>query len=379
MDGILIIDKPVGLTSHDVVARLRRILKTKKIGHTGTLDPFATGVLVMLVGKATRLAQFLDKDEKEYEAVVRFGFETETGDRTGASRESRVVSGEPGEQESPTSQVPAPKSEDGSKFKVQGSKSVSSDPHFPSVAEVEEVLSLFRGEIEQVPPMYSAKKIEGKKLYELARKGIEVERKPVTVTITKLEIIEPQRRGDAEKERKGEEEKEGRTFEKERTTPALARHPSFDQRGEPGEGDSRLATHDSQSPTWDLGLRVACSAGTYIRTLAEDMARAAGSAAHLAELRRTRAGRFDLAGAVTLEELEKLENPSEILVPMNEAVSHLPEVQLTKEQLGKVRNGVKIPAGPVLTDLQTVRLTAGGELVAIGSYQEGMIRPRLVF
>jgi tRNA pseudouridine55 synthase len=313
MDGILIIDKPEGWTSHDVVARLRRVLKTKKIGHTGTLDPFATGVLVMLVGKATRLAQFLDKDEKEYEALVRFGFETKTGDLTG----------------SPRSQVPGP-------------SSVA-----VSIEKIEEVLPRFRGEIEQVPPMYSAKKIEGKKLYELARKGIEVERKAVAVRISKLEIIEPPRRGDAE---------EGRG------------------------GDTATRGHgDLGRETWDVGLRVACSAGTYIRTLAEDIARAAGSAAHLAELRRTRAGRFDLSLAVTLEELEKMENPADILVPMNEAVSHLPEIKLTGEELGKIRNGVKIAARAELSDLQTVRLTAGGELVAIGSYEEGMVRPRLVF
>lgn len=122
MDGVLIIDKPENFTSHDVVARLRGILKTKRIGHTGTLDPFATGVLVMLVGRATRLAQFLDKDAKEYEAILRFGFETDTGDRTGS-----------------------PKSE------IQNPKSVS-------IGEIENVLLEFRGEIEQTPPMYSAKK-----------------------------------------------------------------------------------------------------------------------------------------------------------------------------------------------------------------------------
>ena len=328
MDGILIIDKPEGLTSHDVVARLRRVLKTKKIGHTGTLDPFATGVLVMLVGKATRLAQFLDKDEKEYEALVRFGFETDTGDRTGASCESRVVS----------------------------SESVS-------IEDIEKVLPGFRGEISQVPPMYSAKKIEGKKLYELARKGIEVEREAVAVTISKLEVFE----------------NEGKDASKGRTTPALPRYPSFDQGGEPGEVNSPLATRDPGLPVWDLGLRVACTAGTYIRTLAEDIGREAGSAAHLAELRRTRAGKFDLSRAVTLEQLETLENPSEILVPMNEAVSHLPEVKLTEDELAKIRNGMKIPARMDGMDIQTVRLTAGDELVAIGSYQEGAIRSRLVF
>ena len=144
-DGILIIDKPEGWTSHDVVGKTRKILRTKRIGHTGTLDPFATGVLVILVGKATRLAQFLDKDRKEYEAEIAFGFETDTGDRTGSS-----------------------------KFQVPSSK-------FLSVEDIGKVLPEFRGEIWQTPPMYSAKKVEGKKLYELARKGIEIERKPVKV------------------------------------------------------------------------------------------------------------------------------------------------------------------------------------------------------
>ncbi len=158
MDGILIIDKPENFTSHDVVARLRRILKTKRIGHTGTLDPFATGVLVMLIGRATRLAQFLDKDAKEYEAIVRFGYETDTGDRTG---ELRITN-----------------------YELRN----FSDEEF------ENVLASFRGEIEQTPPMYSAKKVDGKKLYELARKGVEIERQPVKIAIYELEMIETQRR-----------------------------------------------------------------------------------------------------------------------------------------------------------------------------------------
>jgi len=159
MDGLLIIDKPEGLTSHDVVARVRRILKTKRVGHTGTLDPFATGVLVLLIGKATRLAQFLDKDEKEYEAVIQFGFETDTGDKT-------------------------------------GEHSTESGLRNEEIIEVlrttdwETVFDSFRGVIEQTPPMYSAKKQGGKKLYELARQGKEVERQPVKVTISKLEIID---------------------------------------------------------------------------------------------------------------------------------------------------------------------------------------------
>src|SRR4029078_13555084 len=188
MDGLLIIDKPEGLTSHDVVARVRRILKTKRVGHTGTLDPFATGVLVLLIGKATRLAQFLDKDEKEYEAVIQFGFETDTGDKNGT----------------PRAENPVPLSID--------------------VAELKKILPLFVGEIEQVPPMYSAKKQGGKKLYELARQGKEVERKPVKVTIKELELL----------------------------------------------ADN---TRTVQSA---LRIRVVCSAGTYIRTFAEDIGRRIG-------------------------------------------------------------------------------------------------------
>ena len=225
MNGILIIDKPVGLTSHDVVSRLRRILKTKSIGHTGTLDPFATGVLVMLVGKATRLARFLDKDEKEYEALVRFGFETDTGDCTGS-----------------------PKSE------VSNLESLT-------IKKIEDILPEFRGNISQTPPMYSAKKVEGKKLYELARKGIEIERKPVSVIISKLEIIDQ----------------------------------AFEHR-----------ENDLGNKTWDLRLNVSCSAGTYIRTLAEDIGKQVGVGAHLSELRRTRAGKFDLKDSLLSKNSKRL-------------------------------------------------------------------------
>ena len=294
-DGILIIDKPEGITSHDVVARVRRILKMKRIGHTGTLDPFATGVMVIIVGKATRLAQFLDKDAKEYEAVVQFGFETDTGDLTG-SRESRVESRE----------------------------SVSVD-------EIERVLKDFRGEIEQTPPMYSAKKVDGKKLYELARKGIEIERKPVKVTIYKLEIL------------------------------------------------------NLKSETWNLKLRVVCSAGTYIRTLAQDIGRKLGIGAHLGELRRTKAGKFDIEKAVTLEDLEKIVAAGklgEILILMNEAVSHLPEIRLSAEEINRVKNGrtLKMESAEI-ADGNFCRMTdKDAQLIAVGFYDaaEKIVQPKLV-
>ena len=318
MDGILVIDKPEDYTSHDVVARLRGILKTKRIGHTGTLDPFATGVLVMLVGRATRLAQFLDKDAKEYEAILRFGFETDTGDRTG----------------SPKSQVSSSKSQ------FTKSKSVSID-------ELENVLPEFRGEIEQTPPMYSAKKIDGKKLYELARKGIEVERETVKITIYELETMETPKRGDE------------KTSEKE---------------------DLNLGLE-----VCDLGIKVACSAGTYIRTLAEDIGRKLETGAHLAELRRTRAGKFDLSKAVTIAELEAIvraEKLGDYLISMNKAVSHLPQVVLSEEEIADTRNGKKLRCdADELAENQTVRMIDAAEnLIAIGFYKEAekSIQPKLV-
>src|SRR5919199_6757694 len=155
VDGILIIDKPEGWTSHDVVARVRRVLREKRVGHTGTLDPFATGVLVLLVGRATRLAQFLSGAEKEYEAAFRLGYATDTGDLTGERREGEGRT-------------------DCATLKLE---------------QLEAALARLRGEIEQVPPMYSAKRVAGKRLYELARRGEEVERRAVRVRVSEFEIV----------------------------------------------------------------------------------------------------------------------------------------------------------------------------------------------
>jgi tRNA pseudouridine55 synthase len=307
MDGILIIDKPAGITSHDVVARCRRILRTKRIGHTGTLDPFATGVVVILVNQATRLAQFLDKDLKEYEALVRFGFETTTGDLTGSS-----------------------------KFQVSSSK-------FPTIEEVENILPDFRGEIEQTPPMFSAKKIDGKKLYELARKGVEIERRPQKVTIYELEVVNKQK------------------------------IPNSEQ-----------ITEFQKPKTQDLTVRVVCSAGTYIRTLAEDIGRKLGVGAHLAALRRTRAGKFDLTRSVTLERLEEIAAANElekILISLN-------DVKLNEVEARKTRSGMKLKfessanaAAAIVADNQAFRLTdETGNLAAVGFYKaaEKIIQPRVV-
>ena len=293
MNGLLIIDKPAGITSHDVVARVRRALKTKRVGHTGTLDPFATGVMVVLVGKATRLAQFLDKDEKEYEAVVKFGFETDTGDNTGQRTADSALQAE-------------------------------------EIAERlenidwESVLQKFRGSIEQIPPMYSAKKVEGKKLYELARQGVEIERKPVTVNIAKLELI-----------------------------------------------DSALRTPHSAV------LRVACSAGTYIRTLAEEIGREIGVGAHLTALRRTRAGRFSIDEATRLDEVSEAD-----LRPVEQAVEHLPEFVLREDRVAKTLNGMSTrDLSGTFTEGQQIRMTSPtGELIAIGYYDdsEKVVQPKVV-
>jgi tRNA pseudouridine55 synthase len=296
MDGILIINKPAGITSHDVVWRARKILDGERTGHTGTLDPFATGVITVLVGRATRLAQFLDKDTKEYEAIIKFGFETTTGDKTGKPKS-----------------VP--------------------NPDLQVIKEdVEDVLSEFKGEIEQMPPMFSAKKVKGKKLYELARQGIEIERKPIKVTIYEIEMS-------------GTEQKLDNT---------------------------------------EVAIRVVCSAGTYIRTLAEDIGKKIGIGAHLAELNRTRSGNFELSKAITLDELNALAEKNEVdLISMNDAVSHLPKAELDKEQVEKTHHGMKLKyENAEVKRGDFVRLVDENEnLVAVGAYDEsdGSVQPKTVF
>ena len=302
MNGVLVIDKPEKFTSHDVVGKTRRILKIRAVGHTGTLDPFATGVLVVLIGKATRLAQFLDKAEKEYLATIQFGYATDTGDRTGL----RIADCELRIEEIAARLTPK---------------------------NLENALSKFRGETMQTPPMYSAKKIAGKKLYELARKGVEIERQPVKINISKLEI-----------------EPEGqRTKDKGQIT-----------------------------------IRVRCSAGTYIRVLAEDIGKELGTGAHLAELRRTKAGDFDLSRAVTLEELEQVvaENRlAEVLISPNNALKHLPFIVLNETETARTLNGMKAKVAFAFNDGELVRLCDEREnLLAVGVYDERgkVVQPRVV-
>ncbi|HEU4870783.1 MAG TPA: tRNA pseudouridine(55) synthase TruB [Pyrinomonadaceae bacterium] len=304
MDGVLIIDKPPGLTSHDVVARARHILHERRIGHTGTLDPFATGVLVILVGRATRLAQFLNEVDKEYEAIIRLGYSTDTGDRTGTR-----IAGPP------------------------------SQPREWSEQEIEAVLKTFHGEIDQVPPMYSAKKVQGKKLYELARRGESVERKPVHVCIHDFEAMRP----------------EGQLIK------------------------------DNLDGTFDFHARVSCSSGTYVRTLAEDFGKRLYVGAHLAELRRTRVGDFQLTQAITLDQLKLHfgeESLGTVMLPLNAALSRLPFVHLSAEEVRRANNGREVTvAGYDWADGENVKMRDTQEqLIAVGQYDANSksLHPRVV-
>jgi tRNA pseudouridine55 synthase len=298
MDGVLIIDKPAGITSHDVVARVRRITGTRRVGHTGTLDPFATGVLVVLVGRATRLAQFLSGAEKEYEAVIRLGYATDTGDLTG----TRV-----------------------SDFTTETQRSTEIHRE-----EIESAMAALRGEIEQTPPMFSAKKVGGRKLYELARRGEEIERKPVRVIISYF---------------------------------AALNH------------DGALLKENAEG-TSDLRARVVCSAGTYLRTLAEDFGGKLGVGAHVAELRRTRAGEFKIGEAITLDRLSEVAQSGSIagvLISPDAALPSLPAMDLEAEAALRVSQGIDVRVEEAQAlhwpDGQPVRLRNGdGTLIAVGIY-----------
>ncbi len=292
MDGVLVIDKPPGITSHDVVTRTRRTLHERRIGHAGTLDPFATGVLVVLLGKATRLSQFLTGVDKEYEAIIRLGYSTDTGDRTGTP-------------------VPGP----------------STEVRHWTEHEIEAALQSLRGDIDQVPPMYSAKKVDGKKLYELARRGESVERKPVRVCIYEFAAIRP----------------EGQLIK------------------------------DNLDGTFDFYARVSCSSGTYVRTLAEDFGKRLYVGAHLAELRRTRVGDFSIDQAITLDELKihfGEESIGTVLLPAGAGISWLPSLHLSVEDVRRASHGREVKvAESEWADGEDVRMYDAGEaLIAIGRY-----------
>jgi tRNA pseudouridine55 synthase len=306
MEGTLVIDKHAGMSSHDVVARVRKIIATRRVGHTGTLDPFATGVLVVMIGKATRLMQFLSGAEKEYEAVIRLGYATDTGDLTG----ERL-------------------SENDFHAKTQSIRK----------EEIENAIQSLRGEMDQTPPMYSAKKVKGQKLYELARRGEEIERAPVRITISAFETIE----------------RNGRLLK------------------------------DNDDGTRDLAVRVVCSAGAYVRTLAEDFGKQLGLGAHLAELRRTRAGAFKIDDANTLEQLGELAESGlleKLLISPDATLAHLPALDLSGDDVRRVTSGLNLQVEQTAwANGQPVRLRgSSGNLMAVGIYDEPqkLVHPQVV-
>ena len=247
MNGILLVDKPQGWTSHDVVSKLRGVYGQKRIGHSGTLDPMATGLLVVFLGRATKAVEFSEAEEKEYLARLRLGMETDTQDTTGTVIRTCDV--------------------------------------LPTRSEVEAVLPQFRGEIRQIPPMYSAIKVQGKKLYEIARRGGEVERQPRNITIHELSFL-------------GEE-------------------------------------------NGDYLLRVCCSKGTYIRTLCHDIGQALGCGGVMTALRRTRVGSYDVQHAHTVASLAGMDRASAeaLLLPIDSVFSNLAAVTLSGRNEADCRNG----------------------------------------
>ncbi|MDH3271918.1 MAG: tRNA pseudouridine(55) synthase TruB [Gemmatimonadota bacterium] len=303
-DFVLPVDKPEGPTSHDVVAAARMALGTRRVGHTGTLDPFASGLLILCVGKATRLAEYLSGLDKEYVAEARLGVGTDTLDREG--------------------------------------EVVDEDDVWATLTRerIEEALASLSGDIAQVPPQFSAKKIDGEAMHRRARRGERVELAPVQLTIHSLEL------------------------------------------------------EKLDLPV--LRFRVVCSTGTYVRALARDLGWALGTAAHLTALRRTRVGGFDVESAVPVDDLGREEAVSRARIGPVEAVRHLGRIEVGLEEAGRIRHGqrVRVASGvsaildgegttlvapPLGTEPRLVAVAYGGDLLAIGTYEDGVVKPRKVF
>ena len=279
MDGVIIVDKPREWTSHDVVNKMRRLAATRKIGHLGTLDPGATGVLPLVIGRATRLAQFFTRNDKTYEGVIHFGYSTDSYDMDGAATSVDTPV---------TLERPA----------------------------LESLLDRFRGELQQVPPPISAKKVAGRAAYELARKGLAVELKPVAVEVYELQLL-----------------------------------------GIEG---------------CEAAVRMHCSAGTYVRSIANEAGQALGCGAFLKSLRRTASGDFTIESARTLEELAALAQEGrlhEVLIPAAQLLPAFPAELVDTITAGHIRNGRDFRVSPFQAREGTryvKAVTPQGELVAIG-------------
>lgn len=287
MNGILVVDKPEGPTSHDVVAKVRRALRVDKVGHTGTLDPMATGVLPLVLGRATKLARYLTGGDKSYRATIKLGITTRTLDKEGEVVLTRDV---------PTLDADA----------------------------IEVALAALRGDILQVPPMYSAKKIDGQKLYQLARKGVDIEREAKPVSVHELSLV---------------------------------RHT----------GD-------------ELVVDVRCSAGTYVRVLAQDIGETLGCGGHLTALVRTAAGPFGLAEAYALDAL--LADPSLVrgrLMPVSTALGALPRIDVPSDVARQVQQGYQLSVAdlrvidaPTFAQDEALAVAfAGGEVFAVARAEIG--------
>lgn len=290
VSGVLVVDKPVGLTSHDVVQIIRRGTGIRRAGHTGTLDPRASGVLVVLVGPAVRLSEFVSASDKRYQATIRLGSATETYDAEGLPTQE---------------EMPVDVTED--QFRT--------------------LLSSFEGEIEQVPPPYSAVKVKGKKAYELARQGKEVELEPRKINVYTLDVLE-------------------------------------------------------WAPP-EVVIDVYCSSGTYVRSLAHDLGETLGVGAHLVGLRRTKSGRFTLRDAVSLRRLREAFDTgawAQYLIPAAEALAEWHSVHLDAELVEKVRHGHRIPAQPGDTGWARA-ISEQGDLVALleADEEKEEWQPRKVF
>ena len=295
VSGVIVIDKPHGISSNDAVQAVKRIYRAQKVGHTGSLDPLATGVLPLCLGEATKLSQFLLDSDKEYRARIKLGIRTDSGDAAGRILEERPVSG-------------------------------------IDRAAVEAVLKDFRGEIEQVPSMFSAIKHHGQPLYKLARQGIEVERKARRVTIHRNEIV------------------------------------AF-------EGD-------------EFELMIHCSKGTYVRTIAEEIGERLGCGAHVCALRRLRAGPYGETDMVSLETLERVRERGghgaldALLLPLSSAVANWPVVSLSDATAFYIRQGqpVLVPHAPTSGRVQLMEQStdgSNGSFIGVGEIlDDGRVAPR---
>lgn len=290
MNGVILVNKPLGKTSHDIVYEIRRLTGIKKVGHTGTLDPMAEGVLPICIGNATKAAEALTAENKEYRTQLVLGMTTDTGDAEG---------------------------------------SILSECYVDCTREeAEAAIKSFEGEIEQIPPMYSAIKIGGKKLYELAREGKEVERKPRHVTIQRIAVTE------------------------------------FDEYNN------------------TVNIDVSCSKGTYIRTLCEDIGIKLGVGAYMNTLIRTRSGEFTLDKCYTIDELRKLKDDgslTEAVIPTSQLFSDLEKISLNKKQTELVTNGVQLLYGGLTENKEYRLFDENGRFLAVSEYTGGRLKLKKAF